>query len=100
MESNYSLYWIHFPDHQDIYSEGYVGISANLNERIKKHRNNKHKGRFVNGAVVSVIAKNLNQNEALLLEKKFRPKCYIGWNKSSGGFMPPIPKSHKRIVMK
>lgn len=96
MESNYSLYWIHFPNHSDIYEDGYVGISYNLEERIRKHKNGKHKGRFINGAVVSIIAKNLNQNEALLLEKKLRPKCYIGWNKSSGGFMPPIPK--KRTI--
>ena len=31
------VYWIHFPDHTNIDSEGYVGVSNNLKRRISEH---------------------------------------------------------------
>lgn len=95
-EKMYAVYWIHFPDHTNLFSDGYIGISADHTTRVNKHRRGKLKGRFINGAEVTILAKNLLQHEALLLEKKFRPKCYIGWNTNSGGYMPPIPP--KKLV--
>lgn len=96
MDKNYCLYWIHYVEHQNPYEDGYIGISANLQYRIQRYKQPGQKSRlldkFQNGAIVTVLAKNLLHHEAMLLEKKFREYRNIGWNLNSGGFMPPIPE--------
>ena len=41
------VYWIHLPEHTDIYSQGYVGVSNNPVRRLLEHqtdsKNNNHK---------------------------------------------------------
>jgi len=92
MEKVYCVYWIHFDDHICPYSEGYIGVSANVAYRIQRYKQPGQKSRlyekFADGAKVSIIAKDLHENEALILEKKLRPKRNIGWNLNSGGFFP------------
>lgn len=99
MEKVYCVYWIHEESHIDPFSEGYIGISANFEYRIKRYKQKGQKShlydKFVSGAKVSILAKNLLEFEALLLEKKLRPKRNIGWNFNSGGFFPPIPEKLK-----
>jgi hypothetical protein len=94
----YTVYWIHSEDHEDPFGEGYVGITANFEYRIQRYKQRGQKShlqcRFDAGAKVRVLAKNLLHTEALLLERKLRPKRNIGWNKNSGGFMPPIPTAN------
>lgn len=102
MEKLYTVYWIHNEDNIDPFSEGYIGVSANFNYRIQRYKQPGQKShlyeKLINGALVSVIAKNLFEHEALILEKKFRPKRNIGWNLNSGGFFPPIPEKSKKEI--
>ena len=102
MTKVYTVYWIRNKENTDPFCEGYIGVSANFNYRIRRYKQPGQKShlyeKFLNGAIVSVIAKGLFEHEALLLEKKFRPKRNIGWNYNSGGFFPPIPNFSREII--
>jgi predicted GIY-YIG superfamily endonuclease len=34
----YSVYWIHYPEHKNIQTDGYVGISKNPTRRFNEHK--------------------------------------------------------------
>ena len=89
----YCVYWIRQAKHTDPFAEGYIGITINLDERLRHHKNNKRKTPFTNAIkkygwdnlVVEVLHKSLSQQEALTLEETFRPTQRIGWNCQKGG---------------
>ena len=95
----YSIYWIKYDYHIDPYKEGYIGISKNPLKRFKEHKNskdnNKVKGAINNGADIKIIFNNLSLNEALEIEKSYRPEELIGWNFCEGGQLPPLKKGQK-----
>ncbi len=77
-------------------SEGYIGISSN-----PKRRRGNHKSRGENPHLSSAMAKYddlqykilcgyENEEDALSLEKTFRPSKNIGWNIAEGGGKPPV----------
>lgn len=88
------VYWIHYKDHIDPYCEGYIGITNNIERRLKEH-NSKHskcahvKNRISNGAVITILHSTESLEEALSLEEKYRPLENIGWNICKGGSVPP-----------
>ena len=94
-----SLYWIRHQDHTDIFSQGYVGVSNKPRERW-----NHHFSQPTNAHMKHAIAKygwqNLVKEIVLVsdteycldIEKKLRPTCFIGWNATFGGGIPPKPK--------
>ena len=84
----YSIYWIHLPDHTDPHTEGYIGITANdpvLRFRRHVQRNPTIREGVSQGAVQTVLREGLTRSEALSLERSYRPKTLIGWNKAKGG---------------
>jgi predicted GIY-YIG superfamily endonuclease len=88
------VYWIHYKDHVDPYNEGYIGVTNNLERRLKEHseiRSKCHhvKNRINNGAIISVLHHISSVEEALALEIEYRPKENIGWNICRGGGYPP-----------
>lgn len=88
------VYWIHYKDHDDPYTEGYIGVTNNLENRIYQHTS-KHskchhvKNRIENGAVFTVLHHVDSIDDALKLEMKYRPDDNIGWNICKGGGYPP-----------
>lgn len=88
------VYWIHYKEHDDPYTQGYVGITNNLERRLSEH-SAKHskchhvKNRINNDAIVSVLHHVESIDEAQKLEEKYRPVENIGWNICKGGGMPP-----------
>jgi len=96
----YCLYWIRTEAHTDPHSEGYIGISKNLKERIRAHKKNKRKTRFTSAVkkygwealTFQVLATNLSQEDALFLEKLYRPSCRIAWNGIAGGDLGVKPE--------
>ena len=90
------VYWIRQPEHQDILTEGYVGITHRpVIERWRNHISNRKqgaaKGRPISIALIqqpdiifSVISIHRTLQEALDIEAKLRPHPFIGWNTTAG----------------
>lgn len=99
----YFLYWIKYPHHTDIFTEGYVGITNNPKRRFEEHKKghkNAHKNKQLpraikKGAQMEIVLGDLTMKQALEEEKKYRPVENIGWNLNSGGFIPPSKKGKK-----
>lgn len=92
------VYWIALPEHTDISSEGYVGISSNLKERFRSYtkrsrKENSHLKNAINlygwenlKKMVILVAE---RDYCLEVERKLRPVRQIGWNIAEGGGDPP-----------
>lgn len=96
----YCVYWIRKETHSDIFSEGYVGISKNFEERMRNHRKNK-KNTPLTRAIIKhtwsllvkeIIYSNLSIEEALIIESSLRSTERIGWNLQQGGFIGVNPE--------
>lgn len=72
------VYWIFANIEDDIYKDGYVGITNNLSSRFSKH------GKRFGGLYYQIIFTG-NMEQAFALEKLLRPKPNIGLNKAIGG---------------
>lgn len=89
----YCVYWIRLPEHTDISSAGYVGITKNLEARLHSHKKNKRKTILTDAAkkyswdrlIVDEIHTDLTMQEALSIEAQLRPTARIGWNCQRGG---------------
>src|SRR3989337_2148756 len=91
------VYWIHLPEHTDMFSEGYIGItSKTTKERFRTHlkeakRKDRKKYRIHNALAKYkdvVIVETLvicDEDYAIDLESKLRPLPRIGWNTLAGG---------------
>lgn len=97
----YSVYWIHLRGAVDIYREGYVGVTVEIQRRWDRHRmhaNELHSKR--NGFPLykafrryglalfefEVVADGLDKWSAHNLEFALRPRHHIGLNLEPGGF--------------
>jgi len=88
------IYWIHLKEHTDPYKEGYVGVTRNLEKRIREHKNralNKtHNNKRLayhllnNEIFVDVLMKS-EETVCYDIEKQYRPEEAIGWNMLCGG---------------
>ena len=98
------VYWIHYLDHIDPKTSGYIGISTNVSSRFKSHSKAKnHIGnRIQNGAVLTILHEVESLDEAAIIEKEYRPTENIGWNINKGGDLPPsqLGKSHPTNKLK
>ena len=91
-----SLYWIRLPEHTDMFTQGYVGVSRNIKKRWNEHQkrpSNIHLKRAIakygwDNLIKQVI---LIADEAycFLIEAKLRAEKQIGWNVTNGGGNPP-----------
>ena len=101
-----SVYWIKAPHHSDMFSEGYIGVSKNAENRWKYgHHWAFKQGRHDNPILVNAVNKygwdSLVKQVVLVadeeycydIESKLRPSESIGWNINVGGTKPPISKS-------
>lgn len=98
----YDVYWIRHKDHSDSMSEGYVGITKNLYERIRNHRKNRKHTRLTSflkkywdDTCIEVLDTGLSVEEALLLEAFYRPMENIGLNHQRGGELGVGPDWYK-----
>jgi hypothetical protein len=100
------VYWIHKPEHVDMFTEGYVGVSTRPEIRMKSHIREAKNGDHINPKLANAIIKH---DESILhtilvvgpeeycydLEAKLRPSREIGWNIAEGGDHPPRPRGPK-----
>ena len=93
----HTVYWVHRPDHTDMFSEGYVGVTNNPARRWFRHSrysDNQH----LKAAIKKYGWDNLIKEVVLIgeetycydLEAKIRPTRQIGWNIAEGGAKPPV----------
>lgn len=97
------VYWIRLPEHTDVLTQGYVGVSINPSYRFWEHRNDVKRGTHCNAYLSRVILKyndKLIQSVILkgttefcyFIEEKLRSESCIGWNLNKGGICPPSSK--------
>ena len=91
-----AVYWIAHKDHTDIFSQGYVGVSSNVEKRWNGHRLNPQSGHFSNAIkkygwdnLVKKVVLIGEEDYCLEIESKLRPTDQIGWNLVKGGGKPP-----------
>lgn len=105
----HTIYWLRHKNHTDLMSEGYVGVSSNLKERLRQHfknaTNGYHSDKILSKAIVKyskdeIVCDILIYGEkeyCYQTEKLIRPKSFIGWNTKEGGYHTPNwnPKGNK-----
>lgn len=96
MSTESYLYWIRLKEHNDILTEGYVGITNNTRKRWNAHlsraRGNQKKD-IVHKAIIKYGEENIifevicksTREHIIYLEQMFRPNPKIGWNILQGG---------------
>jgi hypothetical protein len=75
------VYWIRYIDHNDPYSEGYIGVTNNLDVRHRTHLRNK---RVPENTMIDILFEG-SRKECFSKELEYRPKPKIGWNNAVGG---------------
>lgn len=92
------VYWIHLPEHTDMFSEGYIGVTRNnAKSRFRGHVQSSKLAKGKNYYMTNVIKKYgkeslvvetiviCDEDYAYELEAKLRPTTHIGWNVAIGG---------------
>ena len=99
-----SVYWIHHPEHKNMFSDGYIGVSSNFEKRWdyhKKHGQNNHLRNAINKYGWDNLVKKqiiiAKMDYCLEIEQKLRPNDKIGWNIVAGGGKPPNTLGKKFI---
>lgn len=97
----YSVYWIHHPEHTDMFTQGYIGVSVNAKKRFNEHKirtQNQHLKNAINkygwDTLVKEIILTADKAYCLMIELKLRAENSLGWNITKGGGMPPLTKSN------
>jgi len=91
-----SVYWIHHPEHTDMFSQGYIGVSKDIKKRWydhAKHTDNLHLKRAIKkygwDNLIKEVVLVAEEAYCLIIEAKLRAEDKIGWNIVKGGGMPP-----------
>jgi hypothetical protein len=79
----YSVYWLHKPNQNDIFKDGYVGVTPNFAKRLREHKH-KFKAIWDNLIVEKIVVST--KEYCYDLEKQLRPLKNIGLNKAIGGY--------------
>lgn len=90
-----SVYWIHHPSHTDLFTQGYIGISANVKNRWEVHKNRTQNAHLRNAIkkygwdnLIKKIILIAEESYCLMIEEKLRPQDNLGWNICKGGNKP------------
>lgn len=92
------VYWIHLPNHNDIYREGYVNVSNKPRRRLNEHTNSNKNRRLYRAIekykdqIIQTIIFEGKEVSCFALEETLRPFKFIGWNINKGGNKPPSRK--------
>lgn len=91
------VYWIRLPEHTDMFSEGYVGITSQYpyvryRSHINSAKNNTQYKTKIQNAILKYgdrlifqVLVECDRQYAFDLEEKLRPSPSIGWNLRMGG---------------
>lgn len=93
------VYWIREQSHTDLMTQGYIGVSGNVEQRFASHRNmERGTNAYLRHAIkkygwdniVKSVLLMSDKDYCLEMEKKLRPADKIGWNLTAGGGCPPV----------
>ena len=88
------LYWLHDMSHDDVFTQGYVGITVcGFQNRLSQHRSTARKGKykkdFIDGlfspTFIGEVLYEGSVSEIRDMERFYRPEINIGWNRAIGG---------------
>ena len=98
------MYWIRHKDHTDMFSQGYIGVSKDVQNRWKYHKRCKQNAHLTNAIalygwnnLIKQIVIEAEIDYCLDIERKIRPSDKIGWNIVKGGGLPPSVPWNKGI---
>ena len=83
-----TLYWIRLPNHTNIFTQGYVGVSSDFKNRIADHRTgttNVLSKAGVGWEDLVVETWTIPFDTHRIMERGLRPRRDIGWNTLVGG---------------
>ena len=94
-----SVYWIHHPEHTNMFTQGYIGVSKDAHRRWGEHHKKTHNTHLKN-AINKYGWDNLIKTKVLIgskdycldIETKIRNTENTGWNIVVGGGYPPTAK--------
>ena len=105
---SFCVYWIREQSHTDLMTQGYIGVSGNVERRFAAHRNMENgTNAYLRNAIqkygwdnlIKSVLETGEKDYCLELEKKLRPADQIGWNLTVGGGFPPVtsgPQPHRK----
>ena len=86
------VYWLHLPEHTDMFTQGYIGITNNLNARLRNHKSKKYNAHLRNAIdkydwnnIIKQVILIADESYCLMIEKLLRSVSNIGWNIVEGG---------------
>lgn len=96
------VYWIHHPEHTDMFTQGYIGVTKRFERRIWEHLVLSG-NRYLKNAIKKYGWDNLikekviisDEDYCLSIELQLRSTDKIGWNLVKGGGMPPVNRWNK-----
>lgn len=101
------VYWLHLPEHTDMFTQGYIGISNNVKKRFEDHKNRPSNAYLKNAIakygwdkLIKQIVIIADEAYCLAMELKLRVDNNIGWNLVAGGGKPPSSLGKKFIRSK
>ena len=91
-----AVYWLKLSEHDDMFTQGYIGVSSDVEFRWRQHlkkKENPHLEHAINKygehSIIKQIVLIAERDYCLDIEKKLRPEPKIGWNIAIGGGNPP-----------
>lgn len=94
------VYWIHLPEHTDLFSQGYIGVTSKTAAfRFNQHKQDARRKEYATWHFTKALKKygdRLVCDTVLVgeeeycygVEFKLRPENNIGWNTAAGGQRP------------
>lgn len=103
----YVVYWIHKSEDADMLTQGYIGVTSNINTRLYMHKSGngnilvqRNIEKYNDEVLIDIIFSSDNEQECYDLERNLRPTKNIGWNFAEGGSKPPSPLGNRERAMK
>jgi predicted GIY-YIG superfamily endonuclease len=97
-----SVYWIHNPEHTDMFTQGYIGITKNIKKRWSDHAKRTANNHLLHAikkygwdSLVKEVVLVADEAYCLMVEAKLRAEDKIGWNIIKGGGKPPVRFNNK-----
>jgi len=92
------VYWIHLPEHVDMFTQGYVGVCCkSAQHRFQQHcnaaransQNIVHRAirKYGDSILIDTLIESSNEY-CYKVENKLRPNINVGWNMAIGGKVP------------